>query len=285
MRWVGARHAVFVVAATSTLVAGAEAQGHGPVYGLSTPTLGRGGWSLDVAGMGRLLDGGAMAMIRPMLSYGVTEDLQLSTSVPISLKRDPELPGVRAFTRMPASRDVEVMVGWRFQRRGTGVGARQETTLWVAADIPTDGRRGGFKTAPSFFGSLVTGYASRDVYFWVGGAFERSLSAGPGAHRAGDVSMASIVIGYRPATFRDDYPSPDWRGFLEVVGEVVERDQLGAADLSDTGGDQVYAGLTVLGLYGSWGVAGGPAFPLYQSLNGIQTEEGVRLALNLTFWF
>jgi hypothetical protein len=69
---------------------------------------------------------------------------------------------------MPASRDVEMMVGWRVQRRGTGVGARQETTVWLAADVPTESSRDGLQTAPSVFGSAVTGYASRSIYAWLG---------------------------------------------------------------------------------------------------------------------
>ena len=112
--------AVALMAAVA--VSSLAAQGHGPVYGLSTPTLGRGGWSLDIGGMGRLFDGGRTAMLRPMLSYGVTEDLQISASLPVPLARDPAAPQVRAFTRMPASQDVEMMLGWRLQRRGIGVG-------------------------------------------------------------------------------------------------------------------------------------------------------------------
>ena len=125
-------------------------------------------------------------MIRPMLSYGVTEDLQVSASLPVPLETDSSVPGARAFTRMPASRDIEMMLGWRVQRRGTGVGARQETTIWLAADVPTDASRDGLETAPSLFGSVVTGYASRSIYFWLGGALERSLSSGSPNERAGD---------------------------------------------------------------------------------------------------
>ena len=261
------------------------AQGHGPVYGLSTPTLGRGGWSLDIAGMGRFFEGGQAAMLRPMLSYGVTEDLQLSVSLPLPVARDDDAPAVRAFTRMPAVQDAEMMVGWRIQRRGTGVGSRQETTLWFAADIPTDGRRNGLETAPGLFGSLVTGYASRAVYAWLGGAYRRSLAAGPDQHRAGDVTMGSLVLGYRPPSFRADYPHPDWRAFVEVIGERVGRDSVSGIERADTGGRQLYVALTLLGLYGSWGLAGGPAFPLYQSLNGDQRDDGVRLAVNVSFWF
>ena len=262
-----------------------SAQGHGPVYGLSTPTLGRGGWSLDVAAMGRLFDGGRTAMLRPMLSYGVTEDLQISTSLPVPVARDAAAPGVRAFTRMPASQDVEVMLGWRPQRRGTGVGARRETTIWLAADLPTDGRRAGLDTAPGLFASIVTGYVSRTVYVWLGGAYKRSLTTGPDRHRAGDVTMGSLVLGYRPPAFRADFPHPDWRAFLEIVAERIGNDTAGGESRSDSGGRQLYAAFTLLGLYGSWGLAGGPAFPVYQVLEGDQREEGVRLALNASFWF
>lgn len=61
---------------------GAMGQGHGPVFGLSTPTIGRGGWSLDFTAMGRNTTTGALAMLRPMLSYGLTEDVQLSLVPP-----------------------------------------------------------------------------------------------------------------------------------------------------------------------------------------------------------
>jgi hypothetical protein len=47
----------------------AHATGRGPVYGLATPTLGKGSWSLDVGVMG--MDGdGQMLMLRPMVDYG-----------------------------------------------------------------------------------------------------------------------------------------------------------------------------------------------------------------------
>ena len=277
-----------LVAATlvaAVTVPSLAAQGHGPVYGLSTPTLGRGGWSIDVAGMGRLFDGGRTAMLRPMLSYGVTEDLQISASLPIPVARDTAAPQVRAFTRMPASQDVEVMLGWRLQRRATGVGTRRETTVWLAADLPTDDRRAGLDTAPGLFASIVTGYASRTVYLWLGGAYRHSRTTGPDSHRAGDLTMGSLVFGYRPPAFRADFPHPDWRAFLEIVGERVGSDTVAGEARRDSGGRQLYAAFTLLGLYGSWGLAGGPAFPVYQALNGEQPEGGVRLALNASFWF
>ena len=97
--------------------------------------------------------------------------------------------------------------------------------------------------------------------------------------------MGSLVVGYRPQSFREDYPHPDWRGFIEVVAERVGHDTVLGVEQPDSGGRQLYAAFTLLGLYGSWGLAGGPAFPIYQSHNGTQPDDGIRLVLNATLWF
>lgn len=275
---------VLLLAAVNTgLGVPAAGQGHGPIYGLSTPTLGKGGWSLDIGAMARRFDGAGALMLRPMLSYGITQDLQAFGSVPVPVVRNAAAAPVRAFTRMPATRDIEIGLGWRPQRVGIGVGARQETTLWVAVDQPLDGSRRGVATSPGIFGSVVTGYASRTVYAWAGSAYRRYSSEG--GDRLGDVAMASLVVGYRPALFRGDYPSADWRGFLELVGEWLDEDRLDGSRLENTGGRQVYLAITALGLFGSWGIAGGPAFPLYQRMNVSGADERLRFAMNVTFWW
>lgn len=260
-----------------------EAQGHGPIYGLSTPTLGQGGWSLDLGTMARVADGGTTLMLRPMLSHGITEDVQAFGSVPLPVMRDASVRAVRGFTRMPATRDIEVGLGWRPHRSATGVGSRFETTIWAAVAQPLDGHRGEVATSTGVFGSLVTGYASRSIYVWLGGAYRRY--AVDGGDRPGNVRMASLVLGYRPPFLRREYPSPDWRGFVELVGEWVGEDRLDGRPLDGTGGHQLYLALTALGLYGSWGIAGGPALPLSQELDGADPGERVRFALNLTFWW
>ena len=260
-------------------------QGHGPLYGLSTPTLGRGGWSLDAAPMGRFVAGGTAVMIRPMVSYGLTEDLQLSVSFPLSLYRDEGLPPVRGLTRMPMMRDAQAMLGWRFHRNAVSVGTRWESTAWLGFEYPTDDVRAGIETAPGAYAAAVTGYASRSWYVWAGGAHRRAVGSGLDETRPGDTSMASLVVGYRPAAFRADYPGPDWRGFLELVGEWMGRDRGATGTIEESGGRQIFLAATVLGLYGSWGVSGGPALPLHQASNGVAPRERLRLAINLTFWF
>lgn len=259
------------------------AQGHGPVYALSTPTLARGGWSLDVAAMGRQTAAGGMGQLRPMLSYGVTEDLQVSLSAPVPLYRATAVPPARGTTRMPATRDVEGILGWRFHRRAPGVGRRVETTAFLGASYPTEAERGGRATAPAVTGALVTGYASRTIYLWVGGLLRRAFAA-DGA-RGGDLAMASVALGWRPPGFRAEYPRADWRVFLEVLGEWSGADHDGGVPVPDSGGRRLLVAPTVLGLFGWWGVAGGPALPIVQAANGTQPEEEVRWVVNVILWF
>lgn len=264
----------------------AAAQAHGPTYGLATPTLGKGAWSLDLAVMGRAIGNEALAMARPMLSYGVTEDLQVSVSLPMRLYVPEGVPPAHGMSRMPMSPDIELLVGWRFHRRGTAVGTRFESTAYAGFDYPTDAVRAGARTAPGLYGAVVTGYASRSWYAWVGGLYRRYMTpVGPTADHSGDVAMYSVVLGYRPAPFQHDYPRPDWRVFIEAVGEYVARDAIAGVDQPNTGGHQVFVGPTVLGLYGAWGISGGPVFPVYRHLNGMQAGDKLRVIVNTTFWF
>ncbi|MBI4541362.1 MAG: hypothetical protein HY704_17815 [Gemmatimonadetes bacterium] len=268
------------------LASSAAAQGHGPAYGLSTPTLGKGGWSVDVAVMSRLVGSTEMAMMRPMITYGITEDVQVSVSLPMSLYVPQGLPAAHSMARMPTSPDIEALLGWRFHREGTAVGSRLESTAYVGFDYPTDPVRGGARTAPGLYGAVVTGYASRTIYGWVGGLYRRYMTPiGDTADHPADVAMYSVVLGYRPPPFRKDYPHPDWRVFVEAVGEHLARDVVVGVPRADTGGHQIFVGPTLLGLYGSWGVSGGPVFPVYRRVNGSQLRERMRFVVNTTFWF
>ncbi|MGH7519029.1 MAG: hypothetical protein ACREOC_16455 [Gemmatimonadales bacterium] len=277
---------VFLLLARAAGAADTAAQSHGPAYGLSTPTLGRGGWSLDVGVMDRVVGDKQMAMTRPMLSYGITEDLQVSVSLPMPLYVPQGLPHGRSTARMPTNPDIEILVGWRFHRRGTDIGSRFESTTYFGFDYPTDPIRAGARTYPGLYAAAVTGYASRTVYAWVGGLYRRYMSpVGPTADHLGDLAMYSLVVGYRPPPFQRDFPNPDWRVFIEAVGEYSARDAIAGVEQANTGGHQIFVGPTLLGLYGSWGISGGPVFPVYRRLNGSQPGDKVRVIVNTTFWF
>jgi len=224
------------------------ANGHGPVFGLATPTLGKGAWSLDLAVMGASGDRD-MALFRPMLGYGITQDLQVSVSLPMPLYTTMDSSPSRMMTMMPATPDVEVLVGYRFHRKAPKVGARFESTAYGGLLYPTDSMMAGVDTSPGVYGAVVTGYASRTVYAWVGGLYRRYMSpAGETSDHPGDLAMYSLVIGYRPKLFRKDYPRPDWGVFVEVVSEHTAKDRVAGHEMPNSGGHQIYVGPTVLGL-------------------------------------
>ena len=81
----------------------AFASGHGPVFGAATPTLGRGGWSVDQAWTLRAGDDEQLQqMLKTMLSFGITENLQLSGSFPLAMS-DGSLTPARMMSAMSAT--------------------------------------------------------------------------------------------------------------------------------------------------------------------------------------
>lgn len=260
-------------------------EGHGPTFGLATPTLGKGQWSSDTIGMALGTDEGTSFMTREWVGYGITEDVQATLGFPLSPTIDKlsSPPRTRVGSMMGAFGDVEGSLLWRFQRHAPAVGSRFESTLMLGGSLPTEDKRGGVRVGPSLNVAAVTGYASRTVYGWVGGGIQRYFERDD--DRLGDLPYASAVFGWRPRIFRQDYPKPDWRIFVESLAEFPQRDRLNGAARVDSGGEKVLVGPSLLGLYGKWGVEAGVLFPVHQRLNGNQSEETFRLKIVFTWWF
>lgn len=110
-------------------------------------------------------------MSRAMLSYGITQDLQFSITVPAVFRSAPLPPG-RVTSMMSASADLEGIVAWRFHREGTDVGRRVESTAYAGLIVPGPQRPRGLvgrlERAPGFYSAVATGMASRSHYVWVG---------------------------------------------------------------------------------------------------------------------
>jgi hypothetical protein len=261
------------------------ASGHGPVFGGATPTLGRGGWQLDQVWMGRLGEGGHDddQMLRTMISVGLTEDIQLSGSLPITLQSPIYMPRGRVMQMMTSNQDVEGILAWRFQRRPLGPGSRIESTVFGGISVPLqEFRSDGMRAAPSIYVSAASGYASRTHYFWVGGGYQRSAEME--GDRVGDTASYSVVYGFRPPALQLDYPKPDLRFFVEAVGEHTARGQHHGFEMFFSGGHSLAIGPSVLLLYKAYGLEGGMLFPVYQETNG-QPRERFRFGINFSYFF
>ncbi len=262
----------------------ASAQGgHGPSFGLATPTGGKGAVSYDITAMSFGAGGGAPVMLRHTWKYGLTERLQLNLSFPTPINRAEDPPRTRGGSLMPGFGDLELSGLWRFHKNDLGVGSRFESTLVLGASHPTEERRAGIRVGNGFHIAAVTGYASRTVYAWFGGGSQRFTSRN--ADRLGSVDYVTGVLGWRPPLFREDYPRPDWRIFVEAVGERAARNRRDGEAVEASGGDKLLLGPSVLGLYGAWGLSAGLLFSVYESLRDPAGDEPIRIVLNLSYWF
>lgn len=267
----------FVFIPTNILAQG----GHGPVFTLATPTLGQGELSFDAMLMSVRQEQNAW-MIRQSWHYGLTEDIQLNVSVPAVLQRINNPPQGRLGTMMGTYGDIELSGLFRFFKTYPGIGQRFESALLLSGSIPTEDTRGGLHAGPSLHAGLVTGYASRTLYGWIGGGYQ--YYAPQHNDRLGDIAYITGVIGYRPPVFQHDYPKPDWRIFLESVTEWIGESRQNGIETDGTGGVKSLLGPSVLGLYGRWGVSTGILFPVYSSFSDVESET-YRLNFILSYWF
>lgn len=260
----------------------ALAAGHGPVFGATTPTLGRGGWSIDQAWTARCGENGDREqMLKTMLSYGVTENLQLSASVPLAMS-DGRLAGARMMSLMSSDREVEGLVGYRFQRRTIGIGGRQESTIYIGGTAPLETHRVGIGAGPSLEVGAATGYASRAHYVWLGGGVQHFFERA--GDRLGGSRLVTLVYGYRPPVLRTETGKPDLRFFVEATTEDRSPDRI--AGVAAAGGARtVFVGPTALLLHKAIGVEGGILFPAYQRIDASRDAERFRVAVNLAYFF
>jgi hypothetical protein len=260
----------------------AFAAGHGPVFGAATPTLGRGGWSLDQAWT---LRGGdqdqRQQMLKTMLSFGITENLQISGSLPLAMAEG-RLAPARMMSAMSSDREFEGLVSYRFQRRPVGIGGRQESTFYVGGTAPLESSRNGVGAGPSIEAGGSTGYASRSHYVWVGGGVQHFFDRD--GDQLGASRLVTFVYGYRPEALRTEAGKPDLRFFVETTGE-----DRGPARISgiDVGGAArtIFVGPTSLLLHKAIALEAGVLFPVYQQVPAATVKEHVRVAVNLAYFF
>ena len=265
------------------LVPQARAQGgHGPVFGLATPTLPQGAWNIDVTLMSAARDDRAF-MARETLRYGLTPDVQFNLSVPQLIEGIQAPLRTRIGTMMGGMGDAELSVFWRPHVQYPGVGKRFETTVIASALYPVVDERASISVGPGLHMAAVTGYASRTIYAWGGGGYQHYFERG--GDRAGDLRYLSAVFAWRPPLFQGDYPKPDWRIFVESLAEFVGHDQVEGTKVETSGSERIFVGPTVLGLYGKWGIGAGVLFPVYQHHRDTAAGEDARFTINLSYWF
>jgi hypothetical protein len=278
------RKAVYFAA----LLAGAQvaqAADHGPVFGLATPTNPKGGWSFDLGVNGRNGAGGVSSALEAELSYGLTQNLKVAVSGPVVFKADPY---ARSSVTMntPISGDFSALTWWRFQRKDFA-GKRVESTAVAGVLVPGVQQETGvyrnLNSGPGYLVGAVTGVASRSQYVWVGASYQR-YGESQGDRRP-DLLSYTAVYGYRPLSWRTDYPRWDWRIFGEFTGERIGSLQRQSVGVAGSQAQQLFLGPSILGVYRAIGIEAGMQFPIYRNTGALYPRERYRFALNFAYFF
>jgi len=263
------------------------ASGHGPVFGMTTHTNAAGAWGIGFGTMGRLGETDNAAAARTMITFGITEDLQISGSVPVVLSKAP-LPAARMTGMMPGGGDFEGILAWRFHRQGTNVGTRVESTAYGAILVPgpqqAAGLIGTFARTPGVYVGAASGFASRATYVWAGVGYTRFAETSIGDRRPTVVSYSG-VWGYRPPPMRKEYPHWDWRVFAELTGEKSSTARHLGEVMPGTDAHQVFVGPSALGIYKSYAIEAGAQFPVYRDAGARLDRDRFRYAANISHFF
>jgi hypothetical protein len=259
-----------------------QAADHGPVFGLATPTNPQGGWSFDLGVNGR---SGVTSTLEAELTYGLTQNIKLAVSGPVVFQADPLLrSSVTANT--PISGDFSGLVWWRFHKKDFA-GKRIESTAVAGPLIPGPqqdaGLYRGLHSGPGYLVGAVTGVASRSQYVWVGTSYQRYAESR--GDRRPDLLTYTAVYGYRPLSWRTDYPRWDWRVFGEFTGERTGTLQRQNLDSPGSGANQMFLGPSLLGVYRAIGIEAGIQFPVYRDAGPLYPKERYRFAVNFAYFF
>jgi hypothetical protein len=275
-RWAGAFASLLALA---QIVKGAD---HGPVFGLATPTNPQGGWSFDLGVNGR---SGMASVLEAELSYGLTQNIKLAVSGPVVFQPDP-YPRSSVTTNTPISGDFSGLVWWRFQKKDFA-DKRIESTAVAGALVPgpqqETGLYRGLNSGPGYLLGAVTGMASRSQYVWVGTSYQRYTESK--GDRRPDLLTYTAVYGYRPFSWRTDYPRWDWRVFGEFTGERTGTLQRQGFEVPGSEANQMFLGPSVLGVYRAIGIEAGMQFPVYRDVGPFYPRERYRFALNFAYFF
>ena len=273
---------VIVLAAMFTVAPSLTAADHGPVFGLATPTNPKGGWSFDLGVNGR---GGSASNLEAELTYGLTPNLKLAVSGPLVFQPDP-YPRSSVTTNTPISGDFSGLAWWRFQKKDFA-GKRVESTAVAGVLVPGPQRETGLyrglNSGPGYLVGGVTGVASRSQYVWAGASYQRY--AGSKGDRRPDLLSYTAVYGYRPLSWRTDYPRWDWRVFGEFTGERTGSLQRQNFELPGSRAKQMFLGPSLLGVYRAIGIEAGIQFPIYRDAGPLYPRERYRFAVNFAYFF
>ena len=130
--------------------------------------------------------------------------------------------------------------------------------------------------AADFVGGLLHGLESRRWYYNLAARYRLNTEGGGNLDK-GDKAFLDIVGGVRPVL--TEYRDADTLLFLELNWERAARDSLAGADVTDSGGWELFLSPGIFWTYRNYAVTSGLQIPIAENLNGAQPTSDYRFRL------
>ena len=256
------------------------ASGHGPIFGLATPTNSQGEWSFDQGVFGRSTSVGSQASIRELVGYGFTPHLTLSFTLPVVVG-DTRLPP----TRIQPGDDFDSTLAWRFQHRATKVGTRIESTAFAGLVVP--GPQSAFNgvantsNVPGFMVGAVTGEPLSAITCGLELRSRSSVNTTGTNDLMFSTTAWCMDIALRSGEGHRTNGTGDSSGNL-WASDLANSSKANTS-VVDTQAHQVFLGPSALGIYRNYTVSFGAQFPIYRDVGAVWPKERVRFAVNFSY--
>jgi hypothetical protein len=209
--------------------------------------------------------------------YGVTADLTVAVEFPFKDKT----VNANGSTGLG---DIQLAAKYRFLRVDSP-GSQYSTALLFKVKLPTGDddsspRLGSGST--DFVGGLLHGLESRRWYYNLAARYLLNTEGGGNLDK-GDKIFLDLVGGVRPVL--TEYREADTVLFLELNWERAARDSLRGADVTDSGGWEMFLSPGIFWTYRVYALTAGVQIPVAENLNGVQPSSDYRFRLTGKYEF
>ena len=210
-------------------------------------------------------------------SYGVTADWTVKAVVPFVDKKS---------NGNGSSGLGDIRLGTKYRvSRIDRFGSQLSTTLLFQVKLPTGDddsspRLGSGST--DFTGGLLHVLESRRWYYNLAARYRLNTEGGGNLDK-GDKVFLDIVGGVRPVL--TEYRNADTVLFLELNWERAARDSLRGANVTNSGGWEMFLSPGIFWTYRNYAVTSGLQIPVAENLNGAQPTSDYRFKLTGKYAF
>ena len=250
---------------------------HEPVFSLGPETIFKGGLGIETEFKFDQADKDKELLLHYEILYGLTENLGVTLEIPQFLKKKDGMDSSNGLG------DISLRGKYQFYKKDS-LGAQDKATIIYGLKFPAGGEDKkpslGSGAIDHLFG-LSVGHESTKIYGFATGRYK--LKTDSGSKDKGDQFLFDVSFGLRP--WLRPYKSWDLVVLLENSYVYSQKDEIDGVSQTNTGGQKLFIGPSLLWSLRNVMLKGGVQFPVWQDLNGTQSETDLRSIVALEYHF